>query len=583
MDAIEISSTPNNKTSHKLLIYQLFVRLFGNRNQTNKYYGSIEENGCGKFDDINNLALQEIKKMSFSHVWFTGVIEHATMTDYSYYAIKLDDPDVVKGRAGSPYAIKDYYDVDPDLAVDVKNRMQEFEALIERTHENGLKVIIDFIPNHVARTYQSDAKPASVIDIGQEDDTNKAFSPQNDFYYLPGKKFWVPGDVNAGGDEFKSDLKDGMFNEFPAKATGNDVFFEAPSINDWYETIKLNYGVDYVNASQTYFEPVPPLWFKLRDILLFWAAKGVDGFRCDMVEMVPVAFWNWVITQVKEAHPDLIFIAEAYNPQVYSSYIFEGKFDYLYDKVGLYDTLKKLIRNEYEANVYEIRDQWQHQHSGFTEHMLRFLENHDEVRIASNYFAGNAWLAVPAMVVSATISTGPVMVYNGQEVGEPAEGTTGFSSSDGRTSIFDYCAMPEHQKWLNGGKMDGAKLSTSQKNLRSFYSNLLAITAENEAIQNGQFYDLLYLNDQERGFNNKVYPYLRYKDQNRLLVITNFNPNEVTLQVKLTDDLLRQFNISSTKTIVFTDLLTDNQFSSTNFGQGLDITLAASCGVILSF
>lgn len=571
------------QNSHKLLIYQLLVRLFGNQNHTNKYYGSIEENGCGKFNDINDLALQELKKMSFSHVWFTGVMEHATMTDYSYYGIDRDDPDVVKGRAGSPYAIKDYYDVDPDLAVNVKERMREFEALVERTHANELKVIVDFIPNHVARTYKSDAKPADVKDIGQDDDTSKAFSPLNDFYYLPGKQFWVPGDVNAGRDNFKSDLKNGMFSEFPAKATGNDVFNEAPSINDWYETIKLNYGVDYINGGHTYFNPIPPLWLKMRDILLFWAAKGVDGFRCDMVEMVPVAFWNWIITQVKEAYPEVIFIGEAYNPGIYSKYIFEGRFDYLYDKVGLYDTLKKLTRNEYDANVYEIRDQWQHQHNGFTEHMLRFLENHDEVRIASQFFAGDACLAIPAMIVLATLSTGPVMIYNGQEVGEPAEGTTGFSSSDGRTSIFDYCGIPEHQKWLNGGKMDLAKLSISQKNLRSFYGKLLAICAGNEAISNGKFYDLLYLNDQERGFNAKVYPFLRYKDQSRLLILVNFNPNEVTLQVKFPDDLLNEFETATAGNYIFTDLLTGSEVSSSNLNNGLTITLPASNGVILSF
>lgn len=578
-----MASSNEKPNGHKLLIYQLFVRLFGNQNPTNKYYGSIEENGCGKFNDISDDALQEIKKMSFSHVWLTGVIEHATMTDYAYYDIKTDDPDVVKGRAGSPYAIKDYYDVDPDLAVDVKNRMAEFEALIRRTHENGLKVIIDFVPNHVARTYQSDAKPADAEDIGENDDTEKAFSPLNDFYYLPGKQFWVPGDVNAGGEEFSSPLKDGTFNEFPAKATGNDIFSEAPSINDWYETIKLNYGVDYLNGHQTYFAPIPPLWSKLREILLFWAEKGVDSFRCDMVEMVPVAFWKWIIAQVKEVFPEMVFIAEAYNPAVYRQYIFEGGFDYLYDKVGLYDTLKKLTCSEYDANVYEIRDQWQHQQNGFTEHMLRFMENHDEVRIASKNFAGDPWLAVPAMILAATLSAGPVMIYNGQEVGEPAEGTSGFSSSDGRTSIFDYCAMPEFQKWLNNGKMDDAKLSDSQKDLRFFYCKLLAICASREAIQTGAFYDLLYLNDQERGFNNKVYPFLRYQNQDRLLIISNFNRNEVNLQVRLTDDLLNQFGLMNSPNHVFTDLLSNHKFSSGNLQQGLIVSLPASSSVILSF
>ena len=576
-------TTTHVQNGHKLLIYQLLVRLFGNQNTTNKYYGSIEENGCGKFNDINDLALQEIKKMSFSHVWLTGVIEHATMTDYSYFGIKPDDTDVVKGQAGSPYAIKDYYDVDPDLAVDVKERMQEFEALIKRTHANGLKAIIDFVPNHVARTYQSDAKPAEVRDIGEDDDTSRAFSPTNDFYYLPGKQFWVPGDTNPGSNQFRTVYKDGVFKEYPAKATGNDVFYEAPSINDWYETVKLNYGVDYLNGRQTYFNPIPPLWFKMRDILLFWAAKGVDGFRCDMVEMVPIEFWKWIITQVKEVYPEVIFIGEAYNPQAYNTYIFDGKFDYLYDKVGLYDTLKKLVCNEYEASVYEIRDQWQHQHAGFTDRMLRFLENHDEVRIASQFFAGDSWLALPAMITIATLSQGPVMIYCGQEVGEQAEGTSGFSSSDGRTSIFDYCGVPEHQKWLNCGKMDGGKLSKGQKALRKFHCDLLEITANHDAIRNGAFYDLLYLNEHERGFNNKVYPYLRYKDQDRLLILVNFNRNEVKLQVKFTDDLLKLFDVANPGNYTFTDLLTNHQYTATDLNQGLNITIAASCGVILSF
>ncbi|WP_419800755.1 alpha-amylase family glycosyl hydrolase [Mucilaginibacter sp.] len=577
------TASHQNQSNSKIIIYQLLVRLFGNQNPTNKYYGSIEENGCGKFNDINDAALQEIRKMNFSHVWFTGVIQHATMTDYAYYNIKTDDPDVVKGRAGSPYAIKDYYDVDPDLAIDVQNRMPEFEDLIRRTHENGLKAIIDFVPNHVARTYQSDAKPAGVKDIGEDDDDSKAFSPQNDFYYLPGKDFLVPGDVNPGGDEFQSPLKDGMFNESPAKATGNDVFSEAPSINDWYETIKLNYGVDYQNGHQTHFDPIPPLWLKLRDILLFWAGKGADGFRCDMVEMVPVEFWGWIIKQVKEAFPKIIFIAEAYNPDVYRQYIFDGGFDYLYDKVGLYDTLKKLTCNEYEASVYEIRDQWQHQQNGITQHLLRFMENHDEVRIASNSFAGDAWLAVPAMILTATLSSGPVMIYSGQEVGEPAEGTTGFSSSDGRTSIFDYCAMPEFQKWLNGGKMDGAKLSESQQDLRGFYTKLLEISANHAAIQTGAFYDLLYLNENDRGFNSKVYPFLRYTDQDRLLIISNFNRFEVNLQVKFPDDLLKQFGLLNTDHHTFTGLLSGHKFSSNNVQQGLIVNLPAGSGVILSF
>jgi len=362
-------------SDHKLIIYQLLPRLFGNTNTTNKYYGSIEENGCGKFNNINEKGLAEIKGLGTTHVFYTGIIEHATMTDHSQFGIKTDDPDVVKGRAGSPYAIKDYYDVDPDLAVDVANRMAEFEAMMKRTHDADLKVIIDFIPNHVSRMYASDNKPAAVKDIGEDDDTSKSFDPKNDFYYVSGQAFNVPQGYNPGGDEFKSPLKDGHFDENPAKATGNDTFSASPSISDWFETVKLNYGIDYLDNHKTYFDPIPPLWNKLFDILDYWAKKGVDGFRCDMIDMVPVEFWAWLIPKLKATYPDLIFIGETYQVEQYSRHIFDGKFDYLYDKVGLYDSLKRLIRNEDNATTWDINSVWNHQCVNMDANMLRFLEN----------------------------------------------------------------------------------------------------------------------------------------------------------------------------------------------------------------
>src|SRR6478735_548930 len=179
-------------SAKKIVIYQMMTRLFGNQTTLNKPYGTIEENGVGKFNDINDAALKGIKELGVSHVWYTGVLEHATLTDYTKNGIPLDDPDIVKGRAGSPYAIKDYYDVDPDLAVDVKNRVAEFEALLKRTHRKGLKVIIDFVPNHVARRYESNVKRPGAIDFGAKDDVTKAFSAQNDFYYVPGKALVAP-------------------------------------------------------------------------------------------------------------------------------------------------------------------------------------------------------------------------------------------------------------------------------------------------------------------------------------------------------------------------------------------------------
>jgi len=567
--------------SHKLIIYQLLPRYFGNTKTLNKYYGSIDENGSGKFNDISDKALQEIKKMGFTHVWFTGVIEHATMTDYSAYGIKADDPDIVKGRAGSPYAIKDYYDVDPDLAVNVKNRMVEYQALIDRTHKNGLKVIMDLVPNHVARTYASDVKPAGVRDFGQDDDKSKAFDPKNDFYYMPGQPFVVPAGYNPGGDEFKSPLKDGHFDENPARATGNDVFSAAPSINDWFETMKLNYGVDYQHGRTPHFDPIPPLWNKIYDILKFWSAKGVDGFRCDMVEMVPFEFWGWVIPKLKTEHPDLIFIGEAYNSALYSQYINTGKFDYLYDKVGLYDAIRRLTCNDHKATTWDINQVWNNDSKGIDEHMLRFMENHDEQRIASSQFAGDPWLAVPGMIVTATLSTGPVMIYNGQEVGEPAKGREGFSGDDGRTSIFDYWGVPEQQKWMNGGKFDGGQLSDDQKKLRGFYSTLLNVVRNNEALSAGNFWELMLANEKQPGFDQHLYIFLRYTDKQRILVITNFNRSESNIQVKLPDDLLRHLNLSGKKE--FTDLLSGNKFNTDNIEEGIQVTLPASSGVLLDF
>lgn len=568
-------------TNHKLIIYQLLPRLFSNTKTLNKTNGSIEENGVGKLNDINDKALQEIKKMGFTYVWYTGVIEHATMTDYSQFGIKADDPDIVKGRAGSPYAIKDYYDIDPDLAVDVHNRIGEYEALIKRTHDNGLKVLMDLVPNHVARTYASDVKPARVRDFGEDDDKSKGFSASNDFYYMPGQPFVVPSGYNPGGDELKSLLKDGKFDENPAKATGNDVFSAAPSINDWFETMKLNYGVDYMDHRRGHFDPIPPLWNKVYDILHYWSQKGVDGFRCDMVEMVPIEFWGWVIPKLKAEHPGLVFIGEAYDKGKYNDYIYKGKFDYLYDKVGLYDAIKRLTRDEHNSSTWEINAVWNHDSKDIDEHMLRFMENHDEQRIASNDFAGNPWLAVPGMIVTATLNTGPVMVYFGQEVGEPAIGTEGFSGNDGRTSIFDYWGVPQHQKWVNNHEYDGAQLSADQQKLRGFYHNLLTAVHNSEALKTGAFYELMIVNEHQPGFDTRLYIYARYTNNQRVLVITNFNRSERKLTVKLPDDLLTKLNQSGHKQ--FTDLLSGAKFNTDDIKNGVEVSLPAMSGLLLEF
>ena len=501
----------------KVIIYQLLVRLAGNKVNHCKPWGTIEENGCGKFDDLTPHFLQQIADLGATHVWLTGIQEHASCTAYPEHDIAADNPLVVKGRAGSPYAIKDYYDVAPDLANNVEKRMEEFEALLERCRDNGLTPVIDFVPNHVARQYHSDQKQGKANQLGQHDDTGKAFDPSNNFYYIPDQPLKLPEEVFRLPTS--QEMKTKEYHEFPAKVTGNDCFSHEPRYQDWYETIKLNYGVDYQNNQQTAFDPVPDTWHKMLDILLFWAKKGVGGFRCDMAEMVPEAFWRWAITAVKKVYPNLLFIAEIYNPDAYSRFTAAG-FDYLYDKEGLYNTLRDIMTGERPAA--DLTSVW-HKLGGQEGSMLRFIENHDEKRIASETFAGTASAGIPGMTVAATMHQGPCMVYFGQETGEEAKGAAGFSGDDGRTSIFDYCHVPRFQKWYQKGKCNNDQLSDEEKALRTFYRQLFNLCQE-PVIRSGHFYDLMWNN---RHLNHQhIYTYLRWDQQAIWLIATNFSHHE---------------------------------------------------------
>lgn len=524
IDSIELKKL-SNKLSTKLMterndkitIYQMMFHLWGNKKTNNKENGSAEENGVTKFKDINDLALQKLKSFGYSHLYMTGLIEHATMEDQTAIGIPKDHPDVVKGRCGSPFAIKDYYDVNPFFATDPKKRIPEFESMVGRVHKNKLKLIMDFVPNHLARVYYSDMKPNNVKDFGEDDDKTKSFSPYNNFYYLPNTQFQIPSGVNP---PVKTDEP---YIERPAKVSGNDVFASKPSIDDWFETVKLNYGVDIQNGRKTYFSPIPPTWIKMVDILKYWAAKGVDGFRCDMAEMVPVEFWKYATEAVKIDYPNTIFIAEIYNPKEYHNYIKTGGFDYLYDKVGLYDALRRLVEQKPEATVEDITKVWQNESGDISENMLRFLENHDEVRINTPSFAkGDPLAVIPAMVVTATLHSGPLMIYFGQELGESANEKEGFNQQDDRTTMFDFWGVKSHQAWMNDGKFDGGKLTPNQKYLREFYGDLLQFVNGSEAVKKGEFYDLQYVQGGVYD-KKKVYSYLRFTDHQKLLFVCNFN------------------------------------------------------------
>lgn len=515
----------------KPIIYQLLPRLFTNYCEEPVRGGSIVQNGSGKLNAITPRILKEIKKLGVTHVWYTGVIEHAHDADYTIYGIPRHNAHVVKGHAGSPYAITDYYDIDPDLAENVPERMAEFEALVKRTHDAGLKAIIDFVPNHVAREYASDVKPRGIQDLGYGDDADMFFSPTNNFYYITRQQF-SPVDVNLGEGA-------DAYIEFPAKASGNDCYTAYPGKCDWYDTAKLNYGVDPWNGSR-HFDPIPSTWMKMLHILRYWAGKGVDGFRCDMAHMVPIEFWHWAIASVKEKYPDVKFIAEIYDVGLYRPFIEYGGFDYLYDKVNLYDTLYGIdCSNVSAANLTSC---WQTV-EGIGDHMLNFLENHDEVRYASRFFSGDAMRVTPALVVSSMMGRGPMMVYAGQELGEDAAGEAGYSGDDGRTTIFDYFVIPTVRQWLHGGACDG-KLTPKQQTLRDIYARVLTLCNEEQAIAAGEFFDLMYVNYHNPQFNpHRQFAFLRHSDDTTLLIAANFDDVAVDVAINLPDLAFEMYGI----------------------------------------
>jgi glycosidase len=558
---VEVTQPEIVQVKKKQVVYQVFTRLFGNTNTTNKPWGTIEENGVGKFNDFSDKALKEIKDLGVTYIWYTGVPHHNVITDYTKYGISNDDPDVVKGRAGSPYAVKDYYNVNPDLAENVENRLQEFQDLIERSHNVGLKVIIDIVPNHVARNYKSISKPEGIKDFGEDDDKSIAYDVNNNFYYNPKEPFklpkWEDDYKPLGGD--KHVLNDGEFYENPAKWTGNGSRASQPNMGDWYETVKVNYGIspkgekDFETLPEGFDKEdfkkhyefwkdkmVPNSWVKFKDIALYWLDMGVDGFRYDMAEMVPVEFWSYMNSSIKMKNADAFLLAEVYNPSLYRDYIYKGKMDYLYDKVQLYDTIKHVMQGYGKTdNIPPILDDLK----DIEHHMLHFLENHDEQRLASPDFAGNAEKGKPAMVVSATSTTAPTMIYFGQEVGEDGSEETGFGDPT-RTSIFDYTGVPAHQRWMNNKYFDGGQLTEAERSLRDFYKRLLNFTITSSALT-GHYADIhLYNRAQTENYNDKVLSFVRWSESEKLIVISNFDSEKSqAFQLKIPNNVIDALGI----------------------------------------
>ncbi|MEZ9141273.1 MULTISPECIES: alpha-amylase family protein [unclassified Shewanella] len=607
----------------KPVVYQVFTRLYGNTNTTNKPWGTIAENGVGKFSDFTDIALQDIKSLGTTHLWYTGIPHHALINDYTEFGISNDDPDVVKGRAGSPYAVKDYYNVNPDLADNPQQRLAEFEALIKRTHDNGMQVIIDIVPNHVARDYQSldaiDPTQAALLpknrQFGQNDNTQVEYDKNNNFYYVVDSEFAVPDAINGyqplGGEQHP--LADGMFEEKPAKWTGNGSRLAKPHANDWYETVKVNYGVKpdgsydfpalpehFADKSVTEHyafwqsqqpESIPDSWVKFKDITEYWLAKGVDGFRYDMAEMVPVEFWSYLNSNIKHINPNAFLLAEVYNPSLYRDYIHLGKMDYLYDKVDLYDTLKDIIHRKTSTAQITVD---QAKVMDIEQHMLHFLENHDEQRIHTDDFAGTPEAALPAMVVSTTISRSPTLIYFGQDVGEQGAENAGFGQAT-RTSIFDYVGVPAHQRWMNNGAFDGGQSSASEKSLRQYYQTLLNLSHTAPALT-GKYYELDSINrlseqaenevnsssdslslnaninaNANNQYNDSSFAFSRYNDEQFIIVVTNFSSSdESSFTLSLPTELISAAKLTAAQ-YQLVDLLDDKKQS-----QQLSINQAAA-------
>lgn len=582
----------------KPVVYQIFTRLFGNTTTTNKPWGTIEENGVGKLNDISHKALAELKQLGVTHVWYTGIPHHALIGDYTAFGISADDPDVVKGRAGSPYAVKDYYSVNPDLAVNPAKRLEEFDALIERTHQQGLKVIIDIVPNHVARHYQSLGKPEGVRDFGADDRIDVEYARDNNFYYVIGEAFRVPvmSDTEAplGGE--KHPLADRHFAESPAKWTGNGSRAAQPDANDWYETVKINYGVrpdgsydfpklprDFaekdIAAHKAYWDAqsVPNSWLKFRHIAEFWLDRGVDGFRFDMAEMVPVEFWSYLNSAIKTKNPDAFLLAEIYNPKIYGDYIHLGKMDYLYDKVDLYDRLKDVVQGKVTPSVItEVQENL----AAYDKHLLRFLENHDEQRIAHPEFAGDAKKAKPAMTVTALLGQGPVMIYFGQEVGEPALENAGFGKPS-RTSIFDYIGVPHHQRWMNNGAFDGGQLSQDERALRTYYQSLLKLT-RHSALWWGGFEPVSAVVNAKTGEQaQSLYSFIRTSDKDSALVVVNFSEESITAEIELPSEYLTAGDGAAMETLLSDNAQYIDQRGSENARQKLKVKMNAYSSLVL--
>ncbi|MFZ4682919.1 MAG: alpha-amylase family glycosyl hydrolase, partial [Terrimicrobiaceae bacterium] len=506
------------------------------------------------------------------------------------------------------------FDVSPDYADDPARRLEEFQAMVNRIHQAGLKVIIDFVPNHVARSYQSSIRPQ--LSFGAQDDKTKFFRADNNFYWLTpeakplgkGPPLRLPT-VDEKGTPTSPTAKvakapsDGLYGPESehGRVTGNNLASWEPDAGSWYETVKLNYGFDFTDpqkATRAYPHgdkkdiPIPDTWRKMDEIISYWQGFGVDGFRVDMAHMVPPEFWRWMIARARDRNSAVFFVAEAYEndpakvpaggPGGTGSVmadLLDAGFDAVYDD-ATYDKLKEIYEGDAWANDLDrlnIPPQ-------VFENSLRYAENHDEARIAGKGQWGNVGMDVgrPVSALLFGLSRGPAMLYSGQEVGEPATGAEGFGGDDARTSIFDYWSMPEFTKWVNGGKFDGVCLSPAQKDLRDFYSRLTNLLNE-PAFRSGRFFPLNPSNLEnprygrlhgEQASGHWLYSFLRRDPATgqKFLVVINLHPSRQfdDVRVALPAEALDFLGLKETSKIKLTEKLGTSTTIETSAAAGRD-------------
>ncbi len=540
--------------TRKPIIYQLVIRYFGNTNLTNAWAGAMEVNGCGKFNDITSAAIDSLRQLGITHIWLTGCLRQATLTAYPQLGLPADDPDIVKGRAGSFYAVRDYFDVCPDYAKDPAARIDEFEALVTRIHAAGLKVLIDFVPNHVGRSYSSAIRPD--LNFGVGDDQTQFFSPANCFFYLvdpPGQQLrlshpahWQPAGVTFDG---RFEPEDGGPGRVP-KATGNawkDGSTSQPSENDWYEAVKLNYGFNYHDETGHY-SPPPRTWLLMDEVLTFWQSKGVDGFRCDMAQLVPREAWSYLIRRARQPDrdPSVFFLAEAYvgsspyDPVKSVSELLDAGFDAVYHD-NSYNRLTGIYSGRTDPQAYD--DEMKSLSARERQSAVEYLENHDKPRVAAaigNGGFGSAGANYQLAPLQFLYSNGPALILNGQEIGESGDGFEGFSADDGRTTFFDYWCMPEFSKWVNGHAYDGGLLSPAQTRLRRFFADLISLCQDASVRANG-YWSLKYFNrsSQFADCPDDLYTFARFESGSgrMLLILTNFRPGATSGRIRIPPEL----------------------------------------------